>query len=148
LLRQLLDFVILKTGPNSPTAADAMAQLGYNLLLQKKHSEAEKLVRGCLRVRDKTQPDDWTTFNTKSMLGEALLSQKKPADAEPLLVQGYDGMKQRQAKIPPQFRAVRQKEALERLVALYVATGKKDEAARFRKELDALTKAAKAPPKK
>jgi TolA-binding protein len=69
------------------------------------------------------------------MLGEALLGQKKYADAEPLLLKGYQGMKQREAKIPPQGKP-RLREALERLVQLYEATGKKDEAARWRKELD------------
>ena len=125
-----------------------MAQLGLNLIQQKRHADAEELLRDCLRLREKAQPDDWTTFHTKSMLGEALLAQKKHTDAEPLLIQGHDGMKKREGKIPPQVRTVRLKEALERLVTLYDATGDKDRAATYRKELDALTRAAKAPPKK
>src|SRR5262249_28809537 len=101
----------------------------------------------CLRIREKAQPDDWTTFNTKSALGEALLGQKKYGDAEPLLVQGYEGMKKREAKIPPPFRAVRRKESLDRLIALYDATGKKDGAPKYRQDLNAPTNPA-APPKK
>ena len=53
-------------------------------------------------IREKFQPDVWTTFNTKSLLGGAQLGQKKYADAEPLLLAGYDGMKQREKTIPPQ----------------------------------------------
>ncbi len=56
-------------------------------------------------------------------------------DAEPLLLQGYHGMKQREAKIPPQSK-VRVGEALERLIRLYEAIDNKDEAENWRKELE------------
>jgi eukaryotic-like serine/threonine-protein kinase len=147
LLRRQLDFVAEMAGADSTQAAARMAPLAQNLLAQKKSAEAEKLLRDSLRIREKAQPDEWTTFNTKSLLGEALLAEKKLADAERLLVQGYEGMKQREAKIPPPFRVVRLKESLERLVALYDATDKK-KAAKYRNELDALTIAAKEPAKK
>ena len=70
------------------------------LLLEKKPAEAELKLRECLTIRQKIQPDDWTTFDTKSMLGEALLEQKKFAEAEPLLLSGYEGMKQRRGHDP------------------------------------------------
>ena len=57
------------------------------------------------RVPDDPREDParrWTTFNTKSLLGASLLGQKKYAEAEPLLVAGYSGLKQREAKIPEQ----------------------------------------------
>ena len=94
---------------------------------EKKPAEAELKLRECLTIRQKIQPDDWTTFDTKSMLGEALLDQKKFADAEPLLLSGYEGMKQREDTIPSQEKP-RLTKALERLVKLYEAWGKKDEA--------------------
>ena len=87
--------------PNSPAHAAALAVRGAMLLLEKKPAEAELKLRECLTIRQKIQPDDWTTFDTDSMLGEALLDQKKFADAEPLLLSGYEGMKQREATIPP-----------------------------------------------
>jgi eukaryotic-like serine/threonine-protein kinase len=80
----------------------------------------------------KKEPADWSTFNTQSLLGGVLLGQKKYADAEPLLVQGYEGMKQREAKIPALGR-VRLTEAQERLVQFYTATDKADE---WRKKLE------------
>ncbi|MFO0844037.1 MAG: serine/threonine-protein kinase [Gemmataceae bacterium] len=147
LLRQLLDLAQRKAGADSPLLAARKALLGSNLLASKKPAEAEPLLRDSLLIRQKAQPDHWTTFNTQSALGEALSGQKKYADAEPLLVQGYAGLKQRQGKIPPQYRAVRLREALERLIGLYDATGKKDEAAKYRQEIAALTKAAKGPAK-
>ena len=122
--------------PNSPAQAAALAVRGSMLLLQKKPAEAELKLRECLTIRQKIQPDDWTTFDTKSILGEALLDQKKFADAEPLLLSGYEGMKQREDTIPSQDKP-RLTKALERLVKLYEAWGKKDEAMRWRKELEA-----------
>lgn len=89
-------------------------------------------------------PDARTTFNTKSLLGGALLGQKKYADAEPLLLAGYEEMKQREAKIPEQGK-VRLPEAIERLVQLYEARDKKDDAARWRKELEARKQASMKP---
>jgi hypothetical protein len=74
--------------------------------------------------------------NPTSMLGGALLGQKMYADAEPLLRAGYEGMKKQEAKIPPQGQ-VRIPEALERLVQFCEATDKKDEAAKWREELEA-----------
>ena len=68
------------------------------------------------------------------MLGGALVGQQKYTDAEPLLVQGYEGMKQREAKIPPQGN-VRLTQAVERLVQLYEATGRKDKADEWRSRL-------------
>jgi hypothetical protein len=105
------------------------------LLQQKKWTDAEAVLRECLAIREKKQPDAWNTFNTKSMLGGALAGRQKHADAEPLLLAGYEGMKQREATIPPQGK-VRLREAVERLVTLYDAWGKKDEAEKWRKVLE------------
>jgi len=67
------------------------------------------------------------------MLGGALLGQKKYADAEPLLLRGYEGLKQWEKSIPPQA-ANRLPEALERLIELYTATNKPDEAKKWQAE--------------
>jgi eukaryotic-like serine/threonine-protein kinase len=122
---------------DSMQLAGLLAQVAMSLLEQKKWTEAEPLLRECLDIRAKMQPDVWSTFNTKSMLGGALLGQKKYADAEPLLLAGYEGMKKREAQIPPQAK-VRLTEAVQRLVQLYEALDNQDEAAKWRKERDAL----------
>jgi len=121
---------------DGPQLAGMFAQVGKALLDQNKGTEAEPLLRECLAIREKTQPDVWLTFNTKSLLGRALLGQKKYTDAEPLLLAGYEGMKKQEAKIPPQGK-VRLTEAVERLVQLYEATDKKEEAAKWRQDLEA-----------
>ena len=71
------------------------------------------------------------------MLGGGLLGQNHYGDAEPLLLAGYEGIKKR-VKIIPKQGKIRLREAVERLVQLYEATGKTDEAAKWRKELDAI----------
>jgi serine/threonine protein kinase len=135
IYRELLEQARHQLGTEDVRTAGQMAVLAFNLLRQHKYSDAELLLRDCLKVREAKQPDDWATFNTRSLLGAALLSQKKYVEAEPLLLQGYEGMKARQAKIPPQAR-VRLTEALERLVQLYEARNKRDEAAKWRKQLE------------
>jgi non-specific serine/threonine protein kinase/serine/threonine-protein kinase len=110
-----------------------------------KPAQALPLIEQVLTKREKQEPDAWTTFYAKAMLGEALLGQKKYADAEPLLVQGYEGMKQREAKIPPQFRDMRIREPLDRLVQLYDAWDKPDQAAKWRKELERIKQPAEEP---
>jgi tetratricopeptide (TPR) repeat protein len=121
----------------SPQLAGLLAQIGLGLVEQKKWTEAEPHLRECLAIREQTQPDVWSTFNTKSTLGAALLGQEKYADAEPPLLTGYEGMKQRAKTIPEQGKT-RLPEAVVRLVQLYDATGKKEEAAKWRKELEAI----------
>ena len=86
-----------------------------------------------MTIREKLQPDAWTTFNTQSLLGGALLGQKKYADAEPLLLKGYEGMKQREKLIPPQGNT-RIPDALDRLIELSTATNKPDDAKKWQSE--------------
>jgi serine/threonine protein kinase len=121
--------------PDSPAHAAALAINGSLLLSQKKPTEAELILRECLTIRQKIQPEDWTTFETQSLLGESLMEQRKFVDAEPLLLAGYKGMKEHETKIPspdkPRFT-----KAIERLVKLYQAWGKKGEADKWRKELE------------
>jgi tetratricopeptide (TPR) repeat protein len=119
---------------NSPSHASALAARGLALLLEKKPAEAELKLREALTIRRKIQPGDWTTFDTESTLGEALLDQKRFADAEKPLLSGGEGLQQRAGAIPAQDKA-RLTKAIERLVRLYEAWGKPDEAAKWRAEL-------------
>jgi tetratricopeptide (TPR) repeat protein len=116
-----------------------LATLTLRRLVEGKYAEAEALARECLATREIVIPDDFRTFNARSMLGGSLLGQRKYQAAEPLLLSGYEGLKQREDKIPAAGKP-RPKEALERLVRLYEETNRPDEAARWKKllaELDA-----------
>jgi eukaryotic-like serine/threonine-protein kinase len=112
-----------------------LAQIGMGRLEQRKWTEAEPLLRDCLAIRQKQLPDSWLTFNTQSLLGGALPGQKKYAEAEPLLVKGYEGMKTREKTIPKQGGGeLRIPEALDRLIELYTAINKPDEAKKWQAE--------------
>jgi hypothetical protein len=130
--------------PDSAPLAGELALNGLALLQLKAWPDAELVLRECLAIREKKEFDAWTTFNTKSLLGGALLGQKKYTDAEPLLLAGYEEMKICEDTIPPQGK-IRLIEALERLVQLYEVTDNKDDAAKWRKELEARNEAEKKP---
>jgi tetratricopeptide (TPR) repeat protein len=120
--------------------ANILAEVAKDLLKHGQDAMAEKVLDECLSIRAKKQPDEWNTFNTRSMLGGALLGQKKYAGAEPLLLQGYEGMKKREAEIPPEVRSMRLTDALGRIVLLYEASGRKEQAQEWRQKLKAATK--------
>jgi tetratricopeptide (TPR) repeat protein len=117
-------------------------EMGAIRQAQKRYTEAEPLLRECLAIREKKAPDTWRRFATMSLLGGAVLGQEKYAEAEPLLLQGYEGLHQRAAHIPVPHKP-RLLEALERLVQLYDAWGKPKDAAKWRKELQAVGPAEK-----
>jgi hypothetical protein len=136
LLWELPAVVRNKAGADSLDHATQLALLATNLLDQHTFREAEGVARTCLTIRANKQPQEWATFQTQVLLGATLLGQGKYADAEPLLLQGYRGLKGREKTIPPQDKG-RVPQALGRLVQLYEAWGKPDEAARWRKDLEA-----------
>jgi serine/threonine protein kinase len=135
LLLESVAFMRLDPGSESPELASALMLLGSNRLKLQKYAAAETPIRECLGIREKTQSDNWRTFNAKSMLGACLLGQNQFTDAEPLLLSGYRAMKEREAKIPARGK-IRLTESLERLVQLYDAWGKQEEADKWRKELE------------
>jgi serine/threonine protein kinase/lipopolysaccharide biosynthesis regulator YciM len=135
LFEQTLEKRKAKLGAESHYTLATLADLGAVLLQQHKWSEAEPLLRVCLAGRQKQMPDRWLTFDTQSLLGAALLGQKKHAEAEPPLVQGYEGMKARANTIPPAGGPERRlPEALDRLIELYTALNKPDEAKKWQAE--------------
>jgi hypothetical protein len=69
-----------------------------------------------------------------SQLGGAVLGQGRYAEAEPLVVPGYEGMKAREARIPATAKP-RLAEAAVRVVRLYEAWGKADQATAWKARL-------------
>jgi serine/threonine protein kinase/Tfp pilus assembly protein PilF len=120
-------------GSEHPGVAILLGGLAEVLLAQGKFAEAEASARECLAVREKRVPESWEMFDARSLLGATLLGQKKYAEAEPLLTTAYKGMKEREDRIPADEKR-RLKEALQRLVELYEATGKPEEAAKWRQK--------------
>ena len=114
--------------------ADVCSRLTRTLIAEAKFAEAESLAREGLAFGEKNLPDDWQTFNARSLLGETLSGQKKVSEAEPLLLAGYDGLKQREHSIPDEHKP-RLSEAIQRIVRLYEATGRPELANQWRERM-------------
>jgi tetratricopeptide (TPR) repeat protein len=124
-------------GGEHPDVATTLESLARLLKDRGKLADAEVACRECLAIRQQISPDDWQTFNVRGLMGTILLSQKRYEEVGPLLISGYEGMKQREDRIPPADKP-RVKEAARHLVEFYKATGKPSEAAEWQKELDDL----------
>jgi serine/threonine protein kinase len=123
-------------------------RIGRLLLLRKDHTGAQKELRATLASFEKQLPDHYRRFEAMSLLGSALAAQKDNAGAEPMLKEGYEGLKKRNKEIPPNDKWTIV-DALERLVQFCEAADKKDEAARWRNELEAAKNSTgKKPPSK
>jgi hypothetical protein len=123
-----------KLGPDHPTKLRTMNNLAGAYLEARRWAEAESTARACLGLHQKKQPDDWWCYQTMSQLGAALAGQTKYAEAEPLIVQGYEGLKAREARIPAS-RKPSLTEAAARVVRLYEAWGKPDQATAWKARL-------------
>jgi serine/threonine protein kinase len=155
LSRERLAVCQERFGLENRITMSSMANLGVCLLYQQNYVEAESLLRECSTVSEKLWPNDWHTFYKKSLLGSALAglavsfkatdhaaAAQKFAEAEPLLSAGYEGMKIREKSLGRAGR-ISTNAALMRLIQLYSEWDKPAEAARWKKELDAM--AAEAP---
>jgi serine/threonine protein kinase/tetratricopeptide (TPR) repeat protein len=93
-------------GPEHPDTAGYISSLGETLLLQKKYSDAETLLRQALLIQENTGPDAWERYRTEAMLGAALAGQREYREAERLLLAGYRGLNERRSRIPYEDRGV------------------------------------------
>jgi tetratricopeptide (TPR) repeat protein len=123
-----------KREADNPREAAALRELlGDCLMCQGNYSKAESVLHVAPAARERMDAEGWETAWARSLLGGALVGQRKYADAEPLLVAGYSGMKEREMRIPVPERT-KLTEALDRVVQLYDAWGKKDKADLWRKQ--------------
>jgi tetratricopeptide (TPR) repeat protein/tRNA A-37 threonylcarbamoyl transferase component Bud32 len=120
-------------GAEDPQTASVLASLGRIRLRLKKADEAEPLLRESLHIYEKRSPESFLRFHAQSLLGECLTAQTKYADAEPLVLAGYLGMLERTKEIPAGNSSLA--DAGERVVRLYEAWGKPEEATKWRAKL-------------
>jgi serine/threonine protein kinase len=117
-----------KLGSDHPDTLQSANNLAKAFAAAGRFAESEPILRECLLIRERVRPDDWMTFETRTQLGGSLLEQKKYAEAEPLVLQGYEGLRAREAKIPAPNKPLL-REAADRVVRLYTARGKLEQAA-------------------
>lgn len=144
LYEEVLQLRRVNPGPDHMVTAVALGNVVALHLRRHEYAAAELLLKEYRDICEKRLPrDDYRRFSAQSLLGEALTGQKKYVDAAPLLLDGYAGLKARERTAGPK----RVTEAVERLVRLYDAWGKPDEAARWRQEMEAVKAAGAASPK-
>jgi serine/threonine protein kinase len=111
--------------------AMALGWLARNLLLQERYAEAERTAKECLAL---DQLDKYRRFYWMSVLGAALLGQKKHEDAEPLLLLGYEGMKQLESRCHAPDRWLLT-DAGQRVVRYYEETNQPEKARQWREKV-------------
>ncbi len=115
--------------------------LGESLLRQGKHAEAEPHLRDCHILRQQKMPYTRCLFEAMSLLGRSLAGPGKLAEAEPVLLDGFKGMVQRESEVlaedPDESdRKLSLAEAAGWIVEIYEGWGKKDEAAKWRTNIE------------
>ena len=120
--------------------ARTLAMLSLNLLLQNRPAEAEPVAREAVALFENNHTTDreYRHPYMLNLVGGALLGQKRYAEAEPLLLQGYEGMKQGEATMTGQER-YRLTEAGERVVRYFEETKQPGKAREWREKLSAKT---------
>lgn len=141
---------VLKRRQASPNAnpvevARTMIGLAASYRIAKEHTRQEQLLRKALEILDKVMPGAWIPGMVRSLIGEALLDQDKPAEAEPLLIQGYENMKQLMDQNPRSVPKEYIVEAVDRLVRLNETTRKPDQIAKWKQERSQLVPVQKQP---
>jgi tetratricopeptide (TPR) repeat protein len=145
--RKWIAFAKARVGAESPKYGRALVPLGANLVAQKKYFEAESILRESRAILETKESELWRTSTLKSLLGAAVLGQEKYLEAESLLLQGYEGLRQSEEKFPSEAK-LPLIETVERLVQLYDAWGKPEEAEKWRAKLPKKTGEGDAPPEK
>ncbi|HEX3151734.1 MAG TPA: tetratricopeptide repeat protein [Gemmataceae bacterium] len=130
-----------KSAPGSPQMAIYLVAIGNRSLEQKRWIQAAEALRESLALHEKLVMDsgatkivNWQVCTVKSMLGEALAGQTKFVDAELLMLAAVEGL-QRDAKAGVEDAKRNLPAAIGRLISFYVATDKKDQAERWRRDL-------------
>jgi serine/threonine protein kinase len=87
-------------GAEHPNTLLTTVSLALVYHLENKDRQAEDVLRPICAIYERTLPDNWQRYRCQSLLGASLSAQKKYQEAEPLLLAGYRGMIERQARIP------------------------------------------------
>jgi serine/threonine protein kinase/tetratricopeptide (TPR) repeat protein len=131
LLIEAATVIRKQVGDKHPQLAFTLNTLAGGYGLQTKFDLAEPLLRQVLEIRRATYPEEhWRVADAESTLGSCLTKLQRYEEAEPLLIEGFLSIKASRGPADERVQA-----ALRRLVALYDAWGKPDEAAEWRAKL-------------
>jgi eukaryotic-like serine/threonine-protein kinase len=138
LVKELLDQARTRLPNGSLALAGELAGCGEGFLRLGDWAEAEQLLRESKKFSEAKQHDDWKYFYFTSMLGETLLAQSKFDEAQPLLLNGYKGLVERISTLLP-VRQLNVKKCFERVIQLYKAADRHEEAAEWQRKLDTVS---------
>jgi non-specific serine/threonine protein kinase/serine/threonine-protein kinase len=110
-----------------------LTRRGRILLRLGRYAEAEAEARESLRIYQERDYRDWPRADATSVLGASLRGQAKYAEAKPLLLSAYEGLKAAEADLG--IQEARLTEAGERIVQLYEAWGRPEQAAEWKAKL-------------
>jgi len=128
LYREALAISIELFGEDHPNVAYINSEFGRSLYYTGQYVEAQKLLRRSVEHHRKALPEGhWRLAYVQTDLGSCLTELARYADAEPQLLEAYESIK---AKRGPQHDKTI--ETLERIVALYTAWDKPDQATEYR----------------
>jgi tetratricopeptide (TPR) repeat protein len=136
LFEQALEKTRAKLGPDHPDTLRSMNNLAGACWQAGQRDRTLALYEETLaRAKATLGPEHPYTLRTMTSLAGAYQAAGRFAKAEPLLLQGYEGLTNQEKTIPASVRAQLLTEVVEQLVQLYEATGKKNEAVKWRKQL-------------
>jgi len=136
LYREALDRYRRVLGDDHPDTLTSINRMASLLNAQNRHTESKQLLHESLPIHVRVMGEDhWRTAEARSLLGEALTGLGQHGEAEPLLLAAYERL---DAALPAGRRAKELPRAIERIVRLYEAWGKPDQAAQWRARLDEL----------
>jgi eukaryotic-like serine/threonine-protein kinase len=115
--------------------ANTLGWLALNLVMQHRYADAEPLAREAAALYERDFSNRPRRFYWLSVLGAAFLGQQKHSEAEQFLLQGYEGLKQRETMLTGQERLLA--EAGERIVRFYEITNEPEKAREWRERLRA-----------
>ncbi len=128
-LVQLIDYLRQRDGQYY-SLTPQLSRLGLIRMDQQRPSEAEELFREALELR--RERPDWVVYDLTSLVGSAAAQQGRHAEAEGMLLEGYQGLVDRQVEIPEEQREVKLMRAASYLVLLYEQWGKQELAGEWR----------------
>ncbi len=145
LYREALAIVRAALPEAHPMIAARLERLALVLVDQQQYAEAEALLRECLAIRQKALPSgDHAFAATESKLGACLTLAGRYDEAEALLLRSHEVLKDCLDDATPAQRMALE-ENVRRIVQLYEASDRPDQAAEWRAKLPT-TQPAEPPP--
>jgi serine/threonine protein kinase len=127
IMRRVVDGLREAHGESSSQTVAAMNNLGLLLVELGKLEEAEKTLQTVIRLTDQAAPPGhWFRWTARVSYGECLVKMKRFEEAEQLLLECYAGLT---STLGPEH--YRTRDAAEKLVTLYEAWGRPEEAAKY-----------------